>query len=109
MNNAAGSGSASAAVYVTPTIITQPSDVLAVVNGNVTLVCEADAFPHPQYQWEHIGRNLAFRSNVMGINSNRPELNGVMFGEEGSYICKGYLQWYNSDIQKCNCCMYVAN
>ncbi|KAL5518280.1 hypothetical protein EMCRGX_G003984 [Ephydatia muelleri] len=37
VTNAAGSGSASATVYVTPTIITQPSDVLAVVNGNVTL------------------------------------------------------------------------
>ena len=34
-DHAAGSGSASATVYVTPTIITQPSDMLAVVNGNV--------------------------------------------------------------------------
>ena len=88
VTNAAGSGSASATVYVTPTIITQPSDVLAVVNDNVTLVCEAEAFPPPQYQWEHIEGNLTGRSNVMGINSKKLELNGVLFGDEGSYICK---------------------
>ena len=88
VTNAAGSGSASATVYVTPTIITQPSDVLAVVNDNVTLVCEAEAFPPPQYLWEHIGGNLTGRSNVMGINRKKLELNGVLFGDEGSYICK---------------------
>ncbi|KAL5518306.1 hypothetical protein EMCRGX_G004015, partial [Ephydatia muelleri] len=75
-------------VYVTPTIIIQPSDVLAVVNGNLTLVCEAEAFPPPQYLWEHIEGNLTGRSNVMGINSKKLELNGVIFGDEGSYICK---------------------
>ena len=88
VTNAAGSGSASATVYVTPTIITQPSDVLAVVNDNVTLMCEAEAFPPPQYLWEHIEGNLTGRSNVMGISSKKLELNGVMFGDEGSYICK---------------------
>eukprot|EP00731_Ephydatia_muelleri_P003763 Em0001g3763a len=75
-------------VYVTPTIITQPSDVLAVVNDNVTLVCEAEAFPPPQYQWEHIEGNLTGRSSMMGINRKKLELNEVMFGDEGSYICK---------------------
>ena len=88
VTNAAGNGSASATVYVTPTIITQPSDVLAVVNDILTLVCEAEAFPPPQYIWEHIGGNLTGRSNVMGINSNRLKLNGVYFGDEGIYICK---------------------
>ena len=87
VTNAAGNGSASATVYVTPIIITQPSDVLAVVNGNVTLMCEAEAFPPPQYIWEHIGGNLAGRSNVMGINSNSLKLNGIVFGDEGSYRC----------------------
>ena len=77
-------------MYVTPTIITQPSDVLAVVNGNVTLVCETEAFPPPQNLWEHVGGNLTGRSNVMGINSKKLELNGVMFGDEGSYICRLY-------------------
>ena len=76
VTNAAGSGSASATVYVTPTIITQPSDVLAVVNGNVTLVYEAEAFPPPQYLWEHIGGNITGRSNMMGLNSKK--LNGVI-------------------------------
>ena len=88
VTNAAGNGRASATVYVTPIIITQPSDVQAVVNGNVTLMCEAEAFPPPQYTWEYIGGNLAGRSNVIGINSNRLDFNGVMFGDEGSYICK---------------------
>ena len=73
---------------MTPTIITQPSDVLAVVNDNVTLVCEAEAFPPPQYQWEHIEGNLTGRSSMMGINRKKLELNEVMFGDEGSYICK---------------------
>ena len=63
-------------MYVTPTII---SDVLAVVNDNVTLVCEAEAFPPPQYQWEHIERYQTGRSNMMGINSKKLELNGVIF------------------------------
>ena len=87
VTNAAGNGSASATVYVTPIITTQPRDILAVVNGNVTLVCEAEAFPSPQYVWEHIRGSLAERSNVTGINSNRLELNGVMFGDEGGYRC----------------------
>ena len=87
VTNAAGNGSASGTVYVTPIITTQPSDILAVVNGNVTLVCEAEAFPPPQYVWEHIGGSLAGRSNMTGINRNRLELNGVMFGDEGGYRC----------------------
>ena len=87
VTNAAGNGSASATLYVTPTIITEPSDKLAVVNDVVILVCEAQAFPPPQYTWEHIGSNLSGRSNVIGISSNRLLLNGVMFGDEGSYRC----------------------
>ena len=87
VTNAAGNGSASATVYVTPTIITQPSDMLAVVNDNVTLVCEAEAFPPPQYIWEHREGNITGRSNVMGINSNKLGLNRVMFGDKGSYRC----------------------
>ena len=87
VTNAAGNGSASATLYVPPTFITQPSDTLAVMNDTVTLVCEAEAFPPPQYMWEHIGGNLTGKAYVSGISSNRLVLSGVMFGDEGSYRC----------------------
>ena len=86
VSNAAGSGSASTLLNVFPEIVLDPTDVSA-TNGTVhMLMCEAEAFPEPQYQWMRVGGT--FGENVVGVNSSLLVFNPVIFGDEGDYYCR---------------------
>ena len=82
VSNAAGNDSASTLLNVSPEIVLGPTDVSA-RNGTVhMLVCEAEAFPEPQYQW--IGN---FSENVVGVDGSMLMFTPVLFGDEGEYYC----------------------
>ena len=86
VSNAAGNDSASTSLFVYPEITLNPVDVLNATNGTVrVLVCEAVAFPEPEYEWVRVGGD--FGGNVNGINSNMLVFAPVLFGDEGEYFC----------------------
>ena len=86
VSNAAGSGSASTWLNVSPEMVSSPTNVSA-RNGTVhMLVCEAEAFPEPRYEWLHIGGT--FSENVAGNNSSTLVFDPVIFGDEGDYYCR---------------------
>ena len=83
VSNAAGSGSASTLLNVSPEIVIDPTDMSA-RNGTVRmLVCEAEAFPEPQYQWMRVSGE-----NVVGVDSSILVFDPVIFGDEGGYYCR---------------------
>ena len=85
VSNAAGNDSASTVLNVFPEIVLNPKDANA-TNGTVRmLVCEAEAFPEPQYQWMRVGG--MFSENVVGVDTSMLVFDTVMFGDEGGYYC----------------------
>ena len=83
VSNAAGNDSASTVLNVFPEIVLNPKDANA-TNGTVRmLVCEAEAFPEPQYQWMRVSGE-----NVVGVDSSILVFDPVIFGDEGGYYCR---------------------
>ena len=86
VSNAAGNDSASTLLNVSPEIVLDPMDVRT-SNGTMgMLVCEAEAFPEPQYQWMRVSGT--FGDNIAGNDSSMLVFNPVMFGDEGDYYCR---------------------
>ena len=86
VSNAAGNNSASTLLNVSPEIVLDPTDVSA-RNGTVhILMCEAEAFPEPQYQWMRVNGTIG--ENVVGVDSNMLVFDPVLFGDEGGYYCR---------------------
>ena len=85
VSNAAGSDSATATLYVAPSIVTQPTDILTRNGTAVSLTCEAESFPAPTYQWERYNETVA----AFVIVGSDPvlEFSPAVFGDEGSYRC----------------------
>lgn len=85
VSNAAGSDADSTFVYVAPYFITEPVDTLTSDGTTDALICEAEAFPSPDYQWGRVDglslrAGLTTDTGVLGFNP-------VMFGDEGQYFC----------------------
>ena len=93
VSNAAGSDSATAALYVAPAIVTQPTDILTRNETVVNFTCEAESFPAPTYQWEKYDEIMA---TFIIVGSN-PVLgfSPAVFGDEGSYRCVASLPGTN--------------
>ena len=85
VSNAAGNESASTFLFVSPEILVQPVSVNTTNGSMAVLRCDAEAFPEPEYLWEHI--NGTTGDNVMGTNTNELVFNPVLFGDEGNYLC----------------------
>ena len=85
VSNAAGSESVSTFFFVSPEIIQNPMDV-NIINGSfINIMCDAEAFPCPEFEWVHIGGDIC--SNIMGTDTNMLVFNPVLFGDEGDYVC----------------------
>lgn len=83
--NSAGSFSDLTEIYISPYFIISPQS-LDVSNGTVqSLMCEAEAFPTPEYQW--VKSDGSIRSGVLGVNSTSLQFSPVVFGDAGSYYC----------------------
>ena len=93
VSNAAGSDSATATLYVAPSIVTQPTDILTRNGTVVNFTCEAESFPAPTYQWEKYDDIIAAFFTV----GSDPVLgfSPAVFGGEGSYRCVACLPGTN--------------
>ena len=83
--NAAGSGSASLILSISPVITLQPADVNAVSGQVVNITCNAAAFPEPVYNWVRDGGDIPV--NTTGSNSSTLIFKPVAFGDQGVYSC----------------------
>lgn len=85
VTNAAGSDSASTFLYVAPYFTTQPSNMLATTGSSIMLLCEAEAFPSPNYQWGRVDGDQ-IRADIINIASMLV-IDSVMFEDAGAYYC----------------------
>ena len=85
VSNAAGNYSATATMYVAPTIVTQPADILTRNGTVVNFTCEAESFPNPMYQWE---KYIETMGTFIRVGSDPVlEFSPAVFGDEGRYRC----------------------
>ena len=85
VSNAAGSGSASASLYVLPFIITPLEEqILTVIESSVNITCEAGGFPVPDVSWVRVSNDMTLTqvSNMSLLN-----LFPVSFSSAGVYHC----------------------
>ena len=84
-SNAAGTGSASVSLNISPVIVLHPVNI-GVSNGtNASFMCEATAFPEPTYVWSRVGGELP--ESALGVNSSTLTLSPAVFGDQGEYYC----------------------
>ena len=85
VSNLAGFDMASTFVFISPYIVTEHGGVSTSTGSTVTLVCDAEAYPDPEYLW--------FRSDGEAIreeitNSSRDLIiSSIEYGDEGGYYC----------------------
>ena len=84
-SNLAGSGNATATLYIMPQIIEGPVDILTQSFSAVNITCFAAGFPTPAYSWERLN-GLTFVVVDMATDSFL-EFSPVSFGDEGVYQC----------------------
>ena len=84
-SNLAGSGNATATLYIMPRIIEGPVDILTQNGSAVNFTCFAVGFPTPAYSWER-SNGSTFVVVDMATDSSL-EFSPVIFGDEGVYQC----------------------
>ena len=85
VSNAAGNESVGTFLFVSPEIVLNPMDMNATNGSFIMIVCDAEAFPCPEFQWIHMGGDIG--SNIMEADTNMLVFNPVLFGDEGDYFC----------------------
>ena len=85
VSNSAGNDSDSSSVFIAPYFVTFPEDVDGVAGSSQSLVCVAEAFPNPMYQWTKLVGSI--RAGVNGTTSERLMFGSLVVGDEGSYYC----------------------
>ena len=85
VSNAAGNESVSTFLFVRPEITLNPMDMNTTNDSFLMIMCDAEAFPCPEFQWIHVGGDIG--SNIMGADTNLLVFNPVLFGDEGDYFC----------------------
>ena len=93
VSNAAGNDSATATLFVAPTIVTQPADILTRNGTVVNFTCEAESFPAPEYQWEKYNETMGTFIRV--VSDPVLEFSPAVFGDEGTYRCVASLPGTN--------------
>ena len=84
--NEAGLDSNNTLLLVRPAITIQPQEVLTVANVSVSLICLADSFPPPYYQWMYTPTGGMSRF-VPGANESTLVFPSINYEEFGSYVC----------------------
>ena len=85
VTNAAGNDSEDTFLFIAPYFITEPVNKETTNGSSVTLLCVAEAFPSPEYQWMRMD-NQSIRTNL-NDSFNLLTFDLVLFGDEGDYYC----------------------
>ncbi|XP_019861768.1 PREDICTED: hemicentin-1-like [Amphimedon queenslandica] len=85
--NEAGYDTDNVSLLVRPQIVTNPLPQYAEVGDNVTLTCEADSFPAPNYQWEMMNRTSGYFEPLTGQTSYVLTLESISYSQYGMYRC----------------------
>uniref|UniRef100_A0A1X7TSP2 Ig-like domain-containing protein n=1 Tax=Amphimedon queenslandica TaxID=400682 RepID=A0A1X7TSP2_AMPQE len=85
--NEAGYDTDNVSLLVRPQILTNPMPQYAEVGNNVTLTCEADSFPAPNYQWEMMNRTSGYFEHLNGQTSYVLILESISYEKYGMYRC----------------------
>ncbi len=72
---------------MSPIILTQPTDQFVQNGDGVTLTCEADSFPEPEYQWEKMNITLTMFESVPDETNNTLVFDTIEHSDFGSYRC----------------------
>lgn len=84
VENPAGSDETETMLFVSPRFLQQPDPQTLTQNGsNAILVCRAEAFPVPQYQWTDNLNNM----QVVGDPEPLLQFLPANFGDESTYQC----------------------
>ncbi len=87
VNNTAGMDNASTYLFISPNITTQPVSMNATNGSTISLMCVAEAFPFPEYQWGRVDDGSEIRNDITGQNSTMLNFTFLVFGDEGDYYC----------------------
>ena len=82
--NSAGVGNASVQLNIGPVIDVHPVDINTLRGANVSLTCNAIAYPAPQYEWMRVDSRLPGAALAL---HNILVFSAVSFGDEGDYYC----------------------
>ena len=84
-SNAAGNGSASVSLLISPVFVADPTDE-EIINGTATsFTCKAMAFPEPTYVWYRLDNELP--KSTTGANTSTLILSPAVFEDQGDYYC----------------------
>ena len=87
VRNFAEAFNASTFVLIDPRITQHPSNVTATNGNQASLMCLAEAFPDPTYQWVYSNGSDIDLESVLGTDTDTLQFQPVEFGSEGSYVC----------------------
>ena len=84
VSNIAGSDSASTFMYISPYFTAHLQDA-GVSNGSLfVLICEAEGFPVPNYQWIRVGDPIR---DDLYMTSMTFTFDPILFEDKGVYVC----------------------
>ena len=86
--NDAGSDNASVTLYVSPEILQDPMNEYVQDGDTVTLTCEADSFPSPDYQWEIMNMLLGEFEPIDRETNTTLVFDYIDYEDYGTYRCE---------------------
>ena len=84
--NEAGYDTDNVTLYVSPNITTNPAPQYAHPGDTVTISCEADSYPPPNYQWQMMNRTGGF-DNIDGATMPSYTIDDIDYDDYGMYRC----------------------
>ena len=96
--NDAGSDNASVTLYVSPEISQDPENEYVQNGDTVTLSCNADSFPAPEYQWEMMNRTSGEFEPIDGETNTTLVIDPIDYDDYGTYRCEVTTPTINENI-----------
>jgi len=72
-------------VFISPYFLVEPENIAGSNGSSAKLLCAAEAFPSPSYQW--VKQDESIRESLAISSSGDLLFNPLLFGDEGRYIC----------------------
>ena len=85
--NEAGYDTDNVTLYVSPVITTNPAPQYAHPGDTVTVSCEADSYPPPNYQWQMMDRTTGDFDNIVGATMLSYTIDDIDYDNYGMYRC----------------------